>query len=91
YLILGAGWEPFDKERRTRAFVGRTDVIVRSLDARAATLRIALAPESAALDAAQVGDAFVMPLALQPGDNVVSLHSRPAGQRVIVHELAIIP
>ena len=89
YLILAPGWEPLDKQERTRAFIGRADVIVRAPAAGSATLRIVLAPGSAALDAAQAGEAFVVPLALHPGDNIVPLRSRQPGQRVIVRELVL--
>ncbi len=89
YLLLAPGWEPFDKQNRTRAFVDQAGVIVRAPAAGSATLRIILAPGSAPPDAEQAGGAFVVPLTLQPGDNIVFLRSRQPGQRVIVRELAL--
>jgi hypothetical protein len=91
YLILGDGWGPLDVEARTRAFTDEAEVIVQAPAAGAATLRVTLAAGSPPLDAPRVGDAFAVPVALQPGDNPISLRSQPAGQRVIVQELALMP
>ncbi len=90
YLILDTGWGPFDPTSHTRAFADRAGVIVRSPEQGAAVLRVVLAADSAALAAVPDGDAFVMALALQPGDNRVTLRSREPGQRVVVRELSLL-
>ncbi len=89
YLILDAGWEPFDAVSRTRTFAGEARVIVRAAERGAAALRVVLATDSAALAAARDGDAFLVPLTLQPGDNPVTLRSREPGQRVVVRALSL--
>lgn len=91
YLILGAGWGPLAAEARTRTFIGRAEVIVQAPAAGAATLRVTLAAGSPLLDAPRAGDAFALPVTLQPGSNTVILRSQPAGQRVVVQELALAP
>jgi hypothetical protein len=91
YLILGNGWGPLDADARTRAFSGSAEVIVQAPAAGAATLRVTLAAGSPPLAAPQVGAAFAVPVALQPGDNPIILRSQPAGQHVIVQELALMP
>ncbi|MCX6028731.1 MAG: hypothetical protein NT169_05440 [Chloroflexi bacterium] len=89
YLVLGVGWEAFDKT--TRAFTGNAPIIVRSPDARTATLRVTLAPDSAALDLPGEGGIYRITLTLQPGENEVTLRARAEGGRVIVTELALEP
>lgn len=91
YLILGAGWGPFEATTRTRAFNGQATVVIRAPVAGQATLRVTLAPGSAALEAAQADADFVLPLTLQAGDNVTTLRSLTSGQRVIVAGLALAP
>jgi hypothetical protein len=91
YLVLGVGWEPFDKTTHTRAFTGNAPLIVRSPDARTVTLRVTLAPDSAALDLPGDGGVYRITLTLQPGENEITLHGRTVGGRVIVTELALEP
>jgi hypothetical protein len=91
YLILGAGWGPLAAEARTRAFTDSAEVLVQSPIGGAATLRVTLAAGSPLLAAPAVGDAFALPVTLQPGSNTVILRSQPAGQRVVVKELALAP
>ena len=91
YLVLGVGWEPFDKTTSTRAFTGSAPIIVRSPDARTATLRVILAPGSAALDPPGEGGVHHISLTLQPGENEVILRTFGDGGRVIVTELALEP
>jgi hypothetical protein len=90
YLILGDGWGPL-AAARTRAFTGRAEVLVQAPAAGAAMLRVTLAAGSAPLDAPRVGDAFAVPVTLQPGGNPISLRSQSAGQRVVVQELTLAP
>jgi len=91
YLILGDGWGPLDAATHTRAFTGRAAVIVQAPGAGAATLRVTLSAGSPPLAAPRAGDAFAVPVTLQPGANPVTLRSESAGQSVIVKELALMP
>jgi hypothetical protein len=89
YLILGAGWEPFDKAQHGRAFTGRGTVIVQAPAAGTATLRVTVAPGSAGLDLPLADGAHSVQLALRPGANEVVLQAQKPGARVIVTELAM--
>lgn len=91
YLILGAGWAPFDRQRHTRAFTGDASVIVRAPAAGQVTLRIGLAPGSAPLDLPQGGEGYVVQIPVQPGDNPVRLRARDPGGRVEVESLSVGP
>jgi hypothetical protein len=90
YLILGTGWEPFDKATQTRTFMGSAGVIVHAPAAGSATLRVTLAPDSAPLDLPPSGGAYRMALTMHPGENEFTLRALD-GQRVIVTELALEP
>jgi hypothetical protein len=89
YLMLGEGWEPFDAERGTRAFTGDATVIVQAREPGTATLRVALAEGSSALDLPRDGDADVLPMNLQAGANEVRLSAGGVGDRVTVSRLAV--
>ena len=91
YLVLGAGWEPFDAASRTRGFTGAAPIIIQAPSAGQATLHITLAPGSSSLDAPRPGDDYVISVAVQPGANTVTLRGQDPGQRVIVAELALEP
>jgi hypothetical protein len=91
YVVLGEGWEPFDKESRSRGFTGSASLVVQAPTAGPARLRIALAPDSPSLDAAQSGTDYVLTLALQPGSNPVVLRAERPDQRVLVTGLVIEP
>lgn len=90
YLILGAGWEPFDPESAQRAFSGSARIIVRSPEDGAGTLRVSLAPGSPPLDAPEIEGHFIVPLTLRSGESVVEIRSGQPGQRVVVKELALV-
>ncbi len=91
YLILGDGWEPFEADSHSRTFTGSAGLVVQSPAAGTARLRISVAPDSPAPDLPQVGEDFVMPLALQPGSNPVTLRSSLPGLRVVVTGLRLEP
>ena len=94
YLILGVGWGALDDEAQTRAFTDSAEVIIRAPGAAAASLIVSLADRSGTLeatDAADVAGAYVIPLELQAGDNIVTLRATQPGQEVIVKELALTP
>ena len=55
YLILGAGWEPYDPASATRSFTGSAPLIVHAAVPGEATVRVSLAPGSAELDAPRLG------------------------------------
>lgn len=94
YLLLDAGWSSFDESAGARAFIGQADVVVRAPAGGSATLRVTLAAGSAPValssTASVAGDAYLTPLTLHTGDNRVTLRG-PAGGRVIVKELALLP
>jgi hypothetical protein len=91
YLILGVGWEPFDRERRTRAFTVHAPLIVQAPEAGTATLRVRLEPDSAPLDLPVADGLYVASLTLHPGANEVVLRARQSGARVVVAGLALAP
>jgi hypothetical protein len=83
YLILGEGWEAFDKGAGTRAFADRASVAIHAPAAGRVRLRITLAPGSAALAETE------RLLAVQPGVNELLLSAAMPGGRVIVSGLAV--
>jgi hypothetical protein len=91
YLILGAGWEPYDPQSATRSFTGSAPLIVHAAAPGATTVRVTLAPGSAALDAPRRGADYVIQAPLQPGENTIALRARQSGSRVQVASLALEP
>jgi hypothetical protein len=89
YILLGEGWQPFDKESGTRAFSSAADVTVQARSAGPTTLRITLADGSPPLNLPRDGDSYVMSLALQPGANKVRVSASQPDDRVTVSRLAL--
>lgn len=89
YLLLGAGWGPFDAVQGTRAFGGQAQVCIQAPTAGGVILRITLAPGSAPLALAGDQANYLMQLTLQPGANEVILRSADPTARVIVARLAL--
>jgi hypothetical protein len=65
-------------------------VIIRAANSGGAKLRVSLA-EGSSLDAPGESGTSIIPLALQAGDNIVTLRGESPGQPVIVTELALTP
>ncbi len=89
YVVLGIGWEPFDKASGTRAFAGRAPLIVHAPSAGPAVVRITLAPGSAGLDLPQEGGAHVLRLMLASGTTEVTLRAAEPGRRVVVARVEV--
>ena len=89
YLILGAGWEPYDPGSATRSFTGSAPLIVHAAVPGEATVRVSLAAGSAELDAPRLGNDYVIRTPIQPGANALELRARQPGARVQVASLAL--
>ena len=92
YLILGAGWEPYDPDSATRSFTSSAPLIVHAAaPGDDATIRVTLAPGSAELDAPRRGSDYVIKVPIQPGAQRIELRARQPGARVQVASLALEP
>ena len=89
YLLLGVGWGSFDAAQRTRSFSGSAPVIIQAPAAGKASLRITVAPGSAALDLPSSAGSYLMPLTLHAGANQAILRASQPGGRVVVSSLAL--
>jgi hypothetical protein len=89
YLILGAGWEPYDPGSATRGFTGSAPLIVHAAVPGEATVRVSLTPGSAELDAPRLGADYVIRASIQPGANTLELRARQPGARVQVASLTL--
>ena len=89
YLILGAGWEPYDPASATRSFTGSAPLIVHAAVPGEATVHVSLAPGSAELDAPRLGADYVIRAPIQPGANTIELRARQPGARVQVTSVAL--
>jgi hypothetical protein len=91
YLLLGAGWEPYDPATATRGFTGSAPLIVHAAAPSEATVRVVLAPGSAELDAPKQGADYVIRVPIQPGMNMLELRAQQPGAHVQVASLALEP
>jgi len=90
YLVLGVGWEPFDRAAATRAFTGQAPLLVHAPAPSQGTLRISVAPGSAALDLPLEGGAHVLRLALAAGVTEAPLRAASPEARVVVSRIELL-